>query len=189
MHAFTPVRGDAGFTLIELLVVILIIGILAAIGIPALLSQRDKAKNAAAKSAVRTALTAAKTIYTEDDNFGGADPAGLDRVEPTLYVGATPAEPANTQRPGDTAEPKDIWIGDGTGEANPVAGSEAITLCSVSKGNSIACIYDNEQTGDVKYREFVIGKNGIGDQLRPQQITGVGTEVYPSAATVTEDTF
>ena len=51
-----------------MLVVILIIGILAAIAIPAFLSQKAKAVDAGAKTLVNTAETTAETIAT--DNAG-----------------------------------------------------------------------------------------------------------------------
>jgi prepilin-type N-terminal cleavage/methylation domain-containing protein len=45
-----PGRRDAGFSLVELIVVMLVIGILAAIAIPVILDQRQKANDAATRS-------------------------------------------------------------------------------------------------------------------------------------------
>jgi type IV pilus assembly protein PilA len=61
-------ESEKGFTLIELLVVILIIGILAAIAIPAFLNQRNKAYDSAAKSNLRTAATAEETYATDNNS-------------------------------------------------------------------------------------------------------------------------
>jgi type IV pilus assembly protein PilA len=77
-------QDEKGFTLIELLVVILIIGILAAIALPAFLNQRAKAQDTEAKSAVRTAQTAMETYYTDNQKYTGATPAVLVGIEPAL---------------------------------------------------------------------------------------------------------
>jgi type IV pilus assembly protein PilA len=77
--------SEGGFTLIELLVVMLILGILAAIAIPAFFNQRDKATDAQAKAAVRTAQTAMETFATEHGgDYTGANEDALIAIEPTL---------------------------------------------------------------------------------------------------------
>jgi type IV pilus assembly protein PilA len=82
-------QADGGFTLIELLVVILIIGILAAIALPAFLGQRQKAQDTDAKTTVRNAATAAETYFTDQQNYGGMTLAELQKIEPTLPAGLT----------------------------------------------------------------------------------------------------
>src|ERR1044071_4679547 len=79
-------QDEKGFTLIELLVVILIIGILAAIALPAFLNQREKAQDTEAKSAARTAQTAMETWYTDEQDYS-ADKAKLQAIEPALKEG------------------------------------------------------------------------------------------------------
>jgi type IV pilus assembly protein PilA len=78
-------NSEDGFTLIELLVVILIIGILAAIAIPAFLSQTSKANDSAAKTQVGTLQTTMETYAAENNgSYAGATLAKLQAIEPTL---------------------------------------------------------------------------------------------------------
>jgi type IV pilus assembly protein PilA len=78
-------QSEQGFTLVELLVVMLIIGLLAAIAIPAFFNQRNKANDASAKESVRTAQTAIETYSTDNGgSYANADLAKLQAIEATV---------------------------------------------------------------------------------------------------------
>jgi type IV pilus assembly protein PilA len=76
-------RDERGFTLIELMVVVLIIAVLIAIAIPTFLGARQRAQDRAAQSNVRTALTAEKTFFT-DQQLYTETAADLTAIEPSL---------------------------------------------------------------------------------------------------------
>jgi type IV pilus assembly protein PilA len=106
---------EGGFTLIELMVVVLIIAILIAIAIPTFLGARTRAQDRAAQTSLRNALVAAKSIYTDKQDYAqaiktaSADP--LEAVEPTLdyVVTGTASTGPNVVSTGNSGT--GIWYG------------------------------------------------------------------------------
>ena len=88
-RAAVPTQRETGFTLIELMVVVMIIAILIAVLLPTFVGARDRANDRAMQSSLRNALTAAKAVYVDREDYTDATPARLNAEGvPVLFVDA-----------------------------------------------------------------------------------------------------
>ena len=95
-----------GFTLIEILVVIVIVGVLAALIVPNVISRPDEARATVAKSDI-AAIMSALTLYRLDNQ---RDPTGEQGLAALVAKPEQPPVPPNW-KPGGYLEkmPKDPW--------------------------------------------------------------------------------
>lgn len=91
-------RGQQGFTLIELMIVMIIIGVLAAIAVPAYVQSVRHAREAVLKEDLHT-LRAAIDSYTVDK---GKAPQGLSDLVDAGYLKSMPTDPMTNS--------SDTWV-------------------------------------------------------------------------------
>lgn len=95
MQLFSRLRDNQGFTLIELLIVIVIVGILAVLIVPSLLSGPARARDSQRKSDLRKIKASLESYYNDNNAY----PANLNVLtQGTVpYLTSLPTDPKTHQ--------------------------------------------------------------------------------------------
>ena len=100
------VRGQRGFTLLEVMVVVVILGILAALVVPKIISRPDEARVIAAKQDIASLMQALKLYRLDNQRY----PTTEQGLQALLVKPATTPIPSNWKQGGYIERlPKDPW--------------------------------------------------------------------------------
>jgi type IV pilus assembly protein PilA len=133
----TRLKQEQGFTLIELLVVILIIGILAAIALPAFLNQREKAQDGAAKSDARNLVSHMESCFTDNQTYAGCQPgSGASNALTSANTGLSIGSAAGQVTITGTPDASNYVV---VAKSKAVSGTRTFTITHSSTGNVRSC--------------------------------------------------
>ena len=127
-------RDEEGFTLIELMVVVLIVGILAAIGVPKFAASKERAFLASMKADLRNLAVAQEAyLYEKGSYFSGAVPDPALNFQPSTGVtitlsGVTPSGWQALAQHSETSHVCSVFAGSAAPLGNAV--NEGVPACN-----------------------------------------------------------
>jgi len=143
-------RDEKGFTLIELLIVVAIIGILAAIAIPNLMTAQRRARYSRAAGDSKTIMTQAMVVTSD---YNQTPVGGLGFFEDPSFLWSQPPDGQGGILPIYMAKVKDVW------SAGVDCVTADLTACyQFSEDPAPLCVLG---PGCVMYSSWTVGGNSI----------------------------